>query len=191
VRIATALGGARRIVNVGAGTGNYEPADRDLLVAVEPAIAMIEQRPPAAAPAVRAIAESLPFPADSFDAALAVLTVHHWRDAAQGLAELHVARAGVDEDRPAGHVVHCVFDLDVASRLVDDRRELQLRVQALGEVGPEHVIVRAVDRVWVALVADRVDVPERRVHGAAGALRHVLQVLGEVAHRAGARRRGE
>ena len=87
-RITTALGGARRIVNVGAGTGNYEPVDRDLVVAVEPAIAMIEQRAPAGPPAVRAVAESLPFAADSFDAALAVLTVHHWRDLAVGLAEM-------------------------------------------------------------------------------------------------------
>lgn len=102
MRIATALGGARRIVNVGAGTGNYEPAGRDLLVAVEPAIAMIEQRSLAAAPAVRAIAESLPFPADSFDAALAVLTVHHWRDLAAGLAEMR---------RVASRQVFFLFDV--------------------------------------------------------------------------------
>jgi SAM-dependent methyltransferase len=55
---------------------------------VEPALAMIEQRAIGAPPAVRAVAESLPFPADSFDAALAVLTVHHWRDLAAGLAEM-------------------------------------------------------------------------------------------------------
>ena len=74
-------------MNVGAGTGSYEPPDRDV-TAVEPSEVMIEQREPGAAPAVRAEAEHLPFADDSFDAAMAVLTVHHWRDLAAGLAEL-------------------------------------------------------------------------------------------------------
>jgi SAM-dependent methyltransferase len=83
-------------VNVGAGTGNYEPTGRELLVAVEPARAMLDQRAPRAAPAVQAVAESLPFPASTFDVALAVLTVHHWRSLARGLAELRrVARRQV------------------------------------------------------------------------------------------------
>jgi SAM-dependent methyltransferase len=86
-RINAALGDARRIVNIGAGTGSYEPADRDL-VAVEPSPTMIAQRAEGAAPAVRAFAESLPFRNDSFDAALAIFTVHHWRDTNRGLREL-------------------------------------------------------------------------------------------------------
>jgi SAM-dependent methyltransferase len=86
--IAAAIGDAARVVNVGAGTGNYEPPGRDLLVAVEPARAMLEQRARDAAPAVQAVAESLPFPDATFDVALAVLTVHHWRDLAMGLAEM-------------------------------------------------------------------------------------------------------
>jgi SAM-dependent methyltransferase len=75
------------VVNVGAGPGSYEPRDRRV-VAVEPAREMIRQRPPEAAPAVQARAEALPFEDRAFDAALAVLTVHHWLDRARGLAEL-------------------------------------------------------------------------------------------------------
>lgn len=91
-RIAEALGDARTVLNVGAGTGSYEPSDRQV-VAVEPSAEMIAQRPPGSAPVVQAAAESLPFQADSFDAALAILTIHHWKDASAGLAELRrVAR---------------------------------------------------------------------------------------------------
>jgi len=83
------------VVNVGAGTGSYEPADRDV-VAVEPSEAMIAQRPAGAAPVVRAHAEALPFADGSFDAAMAVLTDHHWRDRCAGLRELRrVARRAV------------------------------------------------------------------------------------------------
>lgn len=85
--ISRALGPARSVVNVGAGTGSYEPHDRPV-VAVEPSEVMLGQRPPGAAVAVRAIAESLPFGDGAFGAALAVLTVHHWSDAAAGLAEM-------------------------------------------------------------------------------------------------------
>lgn len=90
--LTSALGGARSVVNVGAGAGSYEPADR-AVVAVEPSAVMIAQRPAGAAPAVRASAESLPFSDAAFDAALAVLTVHHWSDRRAGLAEMRrVAR---------------------------------------------------------------------------------------------------
>jgi SAM-dependent methyltransferase len=91
-RIWDALGDARTVVNVGAGTGSYEPPDRDL-TAVEPSVVMIAQRPPGAAPAVQASAEALPFDDASFDAAMAVLTLHHWSDIRGGCAELRrVAR---------------------------------------------------------------------------------------------------
>jgi SAM-dependent methyltransferase len=86
-QLAAALGDARTVVNVGAGTGSYEPADRTV-VAVEPAAEMRERRDPALPPAIDATAEALPFDDDSFDAALAVLTVHHWPDLEAGLAEL-------------------------------------------------------------------------------------------------------
>jgi SAM-dependent methyltransferase len=83
------------VLNVGAGTGSYEPSDRRV-VAVEPSRTMIEQRPSDAAVAIRAVAESLPFPDDTFDAALAVLTIHHWTDVELGLGEMQrVARGQV------------------------------------------------------------------------------------------------
>ena len=85
--IVTALEDAQSVVNVGAGSGNYEPTDRRV-VAVEPSLAMIAQRKPGAAPAVRAVAEALPFGDQTFDAALAILTLHHWIDLAGGLTEL-------------------------------------------------------------------------------------------------------
>lgn len=94
-QVHAALGDARSVVNVGAGTGNYEPDDRPVL-AVEPALAMIRQRPVGAAPVVRARAEHLPFPDGAFDAALATFTVHHWSDPEGGLRELRrVARRQV------------------------------------------------------------------------------------------------
>ena len=98
-RIATAirraLGSADSVVNVGAGAGSYEPPDR-YVVAVEPSMTMIAQRSARSASVVQATAMSLPFQPDSFDAALAVLTVHHWPDKALGLSELRrVARRHV------------------------------------------------------------------------------------------------
>ncbi len=85
--VHSALGDCRSVVNVGAGTGSYEPVDRDV-VAVEPSAVMLRQRPPDAAPAVRASASALPFRDASFDASLALLTVHHWSDVERGLDEL-------------------------------------------------------------------------------------------------------
>jgi SAM-dependent methyltransferase len=94
-RIRAALGPAERVVNVGAGSGNYEPEDR-FVVAVEPAAAMIAQRAGRPAPVVQGVAEALPFPSGAFDAALAVLTLHHWSDLERGVAELRrVARRQV------------------------------------------------------------------------------------------------
>lgn len=94
-RLATALGGARTVLNVGAGTGSYEPAD-PRVVALEPSRVMIAQRAPGTAPAVQARAEALPFADRRFDATMAVLTLHHWNDRARGLAECaRVARERV------------------------------------------------------------------------------------------------
>jgi hypothetical protein len=91
-RIWAALGDARTVVNVGAGTGSYEPPGRDV-TAVEPSALMRAQRPAGAAPCVAATAESLPFEDQSFDAAMALSTVHHWQDPITGLRELRrVAR---------------------------------------------------------------------------------------------------
>lgn len=85
--------GGGATVDVGAGTGSYEPVDRPV-VAVEPSAVMLAQRPRSQGPAVQAAADALPFPDDAFDAALAVLTVHHWPGhGRRGLQELRrVAR---------------------------------------------------------------------------------------------------
>ncbi|MET7379861.1 MerR family transcriptional regulator [Streptomyces sp. NPDC005526] len=101
-QIWDALGDAQTVLNVGAGTGSYEPADRDV-TAVEPSAVMRGQRPAGSAPCVAAAAESLPFEDQSFDAAMAVSTVHHWGDPIAGLRELR---------RVARRVVVLTFDTD-------------------------------------------------------------------------------
>jgi SAM-dependent methyltransferase len=106
-QIWNALGSAERVVNVGAGTGNYEPGDR-FVVAVEPSRTMLEQRPAGSAPATRAAAEALPFRAGAFDAALATLTAHHWADLDAGLEEMQ---------RVARRQVVFYFEPDWADRL--------------------------------------------------------------------------
>jgi len=91
--IHRALGSARTVLNVGAGTGSYEPADRSV-TAVEPSIEMIGKRPPGPARVIQASAESLPFDDGSFAAAMAVLTIHHWPDKAAGLSEMRRVTRG-------------------------------------------------------------------------------------------------
>ncbi len=91
--IGNALGSARTVLNVGAGAGSYEPADREV-TALEPSLEMIRQRPPSAAPAVPGRAEDLPFEDRSFDASMAILTVHHWSDQAKGLGEIRRVTRG-------------------------------------------------------------------------------------------------
>ena len=85
--ITDALGDARTVVNVGAGSGSYEPADRPV-VAVEPSPTMLAQRRGRSSRAVRGVAERLPFRDRAFDAGMALLTVHHWADPEAGLREL-------------------------------------------------------------------------------------------------------
>lgn len=91
--IDAALGDARTVVNVGAGTGSYEPAHRQV-TAVEPSAAMIAKRAPGAAKAVQASADDLPFADGAFDAVMAILTIHHWPDKAAGLRELRRVTRG-------------------------------------------------------------------------------------------------
>jgi SAM-dependent methyltransferase len=85
--IHVALGDARTVLNVGAGTGSYEPTDRPV-VAVEPSTAMALQRPAHLPPAVRAVAESLPLADQSVDASMAIMTIQHWTDWRRGLTEM-------------------------------------------------------------------------------------------------------
>jgi SAM-dependent methyltransferase len=93
--ISKGLADARRVLNVGAGTGSYEPTDRSV-TAVEPSASMRVQRPAHLPPAVNAVAEHLPFAADTFDAAMATFTIHQWRSLVAGLSEMRrVARDSV------------------------------------------------------------------------------------------------
>ncbi|MFT3878761.1 MAG: class I SAM-dependent methyltransferase [Gemmatales bacterium] len=107
-RIHTALGSARTVVNVGAGAGSYEPRDR-YVIAIEPSDVMAAQRPPELAPAIRAAAGDLPLRDKSVDAAMAILSLHHWDDCRKGLCELRrVAR---------GPVVLLTYDVEVCVRM--------------------------------------------------------------------------
>jgi SAM-dependent methyltransferase len=92
-RFHAALGDARTVLNVGAGAGSYEPEDRHV-VALEPSAQMRAQRPPHLAPAIDAAAERLPFDDDSFDAAMASMTIHQWTDLEGGLRELRRVTRG-------------------------------------------------------------------------------------------------
>ncbi|MDQ3125422.1 MAG: class I SAM-dependent methyltransferase [Pseudomonadota bacterium] len=91
--ISAALGQAGTVLSVGAGTGSYEPSDRQV-TALEPSLEMIRQRPSGAARVVQGAAEDLPFADESFDASMAILTVHHWADKAKGLAEMRRVTRG-------------------------------------------------------------------------------------------------
>jgi SAM-dependent methyltransferase len=106
--IWAALDDAASVANVGAGTGSYEPDDRDV-IAIEPASVMIAQRAADAAPVLQAAAEALPLATRSVDAAMAVLTLQHWADVERGLSELQrVARK---------RVVVVTMDVDVLAKL--------------------------------------------------------------------------
>src|SRR5262249_26962470 len=91
--IQAALGPAETVLNVGAGTGSYEPVDRQV-TAVEPSFEMIRQRSPSAAKVIQASAENLPFDDDVFDASMAILTIHHWPNKEVGLREMRRVTRG-------------------------------------------------------------------------------------------------
>ena len=82
--IWTALGEARSVLNIGAGTGSYEPRNREV-IAVEPSAVMIAQRSAQAAPAIQGVAEALPLEDKSVGATMGVFTIHHWDDLDVGL----------------------------------------------------------------------------------------------------------
>ena len=106
--IWAALGAAKSVLNVGAGAGSYEPRDREV-IALEPSPVMIAQRPPAAAPTIQAVAESIPLADKSVDAAMAVFTMQHWQNVDRGLAEM----LRVSRDR----IVLLTLDLDVTAEM--------------------------------------------------------------------------
>jgi SAM-dependent methyltransferase len=91
--IGRALESAKTVLNVGAGAGSYEPADRQV-TAIEPSVEMIRQRGASAAPVIQGYAEDLPFDDNSFDASMAILTVHHWADKEKGLKEMRRVTRG-------------------------------------------------------------------------------------------------
>jgi SAM-dependent methyltransferase len=135
-QVWAALGDARTVLNVGAGTGSYEPSDREV-TAVEPSAVMRVQRPAGAARCVAASAESLPFEDKSFDAAMAFATVHHWQDPIAGLLEMR---------RVARRVV--VFTCETTDR--SWRRRFWLTRDYLPEVAASRVglatqLARAID----------------------------------------------
>ena len=91
--IHAALGDAKTVLNIGAGAGNYEPDGKEV-IAVDPSIKMIEQRKRAAHQVIQASAEDIPLPGNAVDAAMAILTVHHWADKPKGMAELRRVTRG-------------------------------------------------------------------------------------------------
>jgi SAM-dependent methyltransferase len=133
-----ALGDARTVLNIGAGTGSYEPADRNV-TAVEPDPAMRAARPQHLSKAIDAAAEALPFADKSFDAAMAIFTVHLWHDLEKGLREMRrvthgpaiVLTANPDD-------VHCFWLAHYAPELMTERSKafppLATIVCALGTV---------------------------------------------------------
>jgi SAM-dependent methyltransferase len=178
-----ALADARTVVNVGAGAGSYEPRER-VVVAVEPSAVMIAQRPAGAGPAVLAAAERLRFPDKSFDAAMAVITLHHWDDVDTGLRELRrVARRRVvivtfdpaletdlwiARDYIREHVVRTFSSLPPISRILETFPDAEVRPLLVPNDcndrmfaalwgRPEEYLdpdVRAATSVWQRLPAD-------------------------------------
>jgi SAM-dependent methyltransferase len=92
-QIHSALKGSNVVANVGAGTGSYEPA-HCTVIAVEPSLKMIEQRPPGPQMVLQAVAEAIPLRSRSVDAAMAILTIHHWNNWRFGLRELRRISSG-------------------------------------------------------------------------------------------------
>ena len=161
--IDDALGDARSVVNVGAGTGAYEPTDREVL-AIEPSQTMIAQRPPGVAPVVQASAEELPLPDKSFDAALAVNTVHHWQDVPRALAELRRLETGeVGEDEFAarfGPLVGIQETEGLVDRLFAGMRPDEAMIDAVRRARRAGVRTGLVSNSWGAGRYDRDSFPE-------------------------------
>ncbi len=140
--VHSALGDARTVVNVGAGTGSYEPTDRPV-IPIEPSTAMAMQRPAALAPAVLGVAESLPLADGTVDAAMAVLTVHHWSDRRRGLTELvRVARRRIVllTIDPEVEANMWLFRDYLPDTLAQDRQDFPTLAELRAALGPTRVI---------------------------------------------------
>lgn len=138
--IREALGDSRSVVNIGAGTGSYEPPELRVL-AVEPSMRMIEQRPAGSAPVVRASAEHLPLRDACTDAALAVMTVHHWTDWRRGLAEMRrVARRQVVLAADTGKLAQFWLADEYVPELAAFERTRRSAVQIAAELDAHTVV---------------------------------------------------
>lgn len=171
------------MVNVGAGSGAYEPHDA-LTVAVEPSRVMIAQRDPSAAPLVRALAEGLPFEDLAFDAAMAVHTVHHWADPWAGLQEMRrVSRRQVVLTwDPLFRAEQFWFTRDYLPQALDRERRLAALptvIEALGgraRVEPVHLPADCTDGFYGAYWAR----PERYLEPSVRAAMSVLALADPV-----------
>jgi len=139
-----ALGSSSTVLNVGAGAGSYEPTDR-YVVALEPSAAMRAQRPVHAVPALHGVAEHLPFDDDSFDAAMATLTVHQWPDLRAGLREMRrVARGPVVVLTFDGDALDRFWLADYAPELIEAERRRYPALDAIGAALGEGATVSVV-----------------------------------------------
>jgi SAM-dependent methyltransferase len=145
-QIWAAIGDANRIVNIGAGTGSYESADR-CIVAVEPSMVMISQRGPDSAPVIQAAAEALPFPDNHFDVAMAMMTIHHWAVLRAGLAEMR---------RVASRQVIFSFDPDVHDALWVFHEYVQASL-GLADAAPLDVVIDVLGPITVEVVPTPAD----------------------------------
>lgn len=156
--ICEQLGNARFILNVGAGTGSYEPRDRHV-IAVEPSSTMRANRASSLPPALNCVAENLPFDANAFDASLAVLTIHHWPNLVAGLHEVRRVTRGpvvIMTFDPDAHTEFWMADYVPEMTVVERRRYPSIdRIEA-GLASPCRVLkvpvsVGCTDRFQVAL----------------------------------------
>ena len=130
-QVHAALGDARTVLNVGAGAGSYEPLDRHV-IAIEPSAAMRAQRPAHLVPAIHGVAEDLPLDEQSVDAAMAMVTIHQWRDLDRGLAELsRVTRGPIVILTFDGEALDRFWLADYAPELIAAERGRYPSMQAL------------------------------------------------------------
>jgi SAM-dependent methyltransferase len=188
------LGDAKSVLNIGAGTGSYEPIDR-YVFAVEPSEVMRKQRPSSLPPAIKGSADELPFDSQSIDAAMAILTVHHWPDRAKALREVRRVTKGpvvIVTFDPSAQTDFWMFDYCPEMKTVEQNRygTIASITEPLGgshKVIPMAVPIDCTDKFQVALYARPEEFlnPEVRKSQSAwkflspGAEDHFVRTLGE------------